>query len=165
MQPRAGVWNHGTFTFVSGHRLDRRSMRRRTQAPLRAVMNTIEAEGPSSAAEVAEHSFELALYERDPVAAARALANIPSQDNIEGFHFPHAWYEGLLAKLRQDAPGAHSAFTAARAEAEKIVRARPGSMGTAQQSGTDRCRVRTKRESNPGGSRRLRHACRLQKMR
>ena len=96
-------------------------------APLRAVINAIEAEGPSSAAEAAENSFELALYERDPVAAARALANIPSQDNIEGFHFPHAWYEGLLAKLRQDAPGAHSAFMAARPEAEKIVRAQPGS--------------------------------------
>jgi serine/threonine protein kinase/Tfp pilus assembly protein PilF len=96
-------------------------------APLRAVINAIEAEGPSSAAEPAENSFELALYERDPVAAARALANIPSQDNIEGFHFPHAWYEGLLAKLRQDVPGAHSAFTAARAEVEKIVRAQPGS--------------------------------------
>jgi hypothetical protein len=39
--------------------------------------------------------------------------------------FPRAWYEGLLAKLRQDAPGAHSAFTAARAEEEKIVRAQP----------------------------------------
>jgi hypothetical protein len=96
-------------------------------APLRAVINTIEAEGPSSAAEAAESSFELALYERDPVAAARALANIPSRDNIEGFHFPRAWYEGFLAKLRQDAPGAHSAFTAARAQAEKIFRAQPGS--------------------------------------
>jgi Flp pilus assembly protein TadD len=32
----------------------------------------------------------------------------------------------LLAKMRRDALGAHSAFTAARAEAEKIVRAQPG---------------------------------------
>ena len=47
--------------------------------PLRAVLNTIEAEGPSSAAEVAEDSFQLALRERDPAAAARALANIPSE--------------------------------------------------------------------------------------
>jgi TolB-like protein/Flp pilus assembly protein TadD len=97
-------------------------------APLRAVINTIEAEGPSSAAEVADSSFRLALYERDPVGAARALANIPSQNNIEAFHFPHACYEGLLAKLRQDVPGAHSAFTAARAEAEKIVHAQPTSV-------------------------------------
>jgi TolB-like protein/class 3 adenylate cyclase/Tfp pilus assembly protein PilF len=100
--------------------------------PLRAVINTIESEGPSSAAEVAEISFELALYERDAVAAARALSNIPSQDNLGAYQFPHAWYEGLLAKLRQDAPGAHSAFTAARAEAEKMVRSQPGSgVGTA----------------------------------
>ena len=67
--------------------------------------------------------FQTALRERDPAAAARALANIPSEGYFE---YPHAWYEGLLAKLRQDAPAAHSAFTAARAESEKIVRAQPG---------------------------------------
>jgi hypothetical protein len=39
---------------------------------LRTVLNTIEAEGPASAAEVAIISFELALRERDPAAAARA---------------------------------------------------------------------------------------------
>ncbi len=100
-------------------------------APLRAVVNTIEAEGPSSAAEVALDSFQLALWERDPSAAARALANIPSEGNVQSlFQYPHAWYEGLLAKLRQDAPGAHSAFTAARAEVEKIVRAQPGSVAS-----------------------------------
>jgi serine/threonine-protein kinase len=94
-------------------------------APLRAVINTIEAEGPSSAAEVAENSFQLALLERDPAAAARALPNIPNKGDLENC-CPHAFFEGLLAKLRQDAPGAQSAFTAARAEAEKIVRrARP----------------------------------------
>ncbi len=51
-------------------------------APLRAMMNTIEAEGPSSAAEVAGSSFQLALRERDPAAAAHALANIPSEGNV-----------------------------------------------------------------------------------
>src|SRR5438876_7105308 len=92
-------------------------------APLRATLNPIEAEGQSSAAEVAGTFFQTALRERDPAAAARALANIPSEGYFE---YPHAWYEGLLAKLRQDAPAAHSAFTAARAESEKIVRAQPG---------------------------------------
>src|SRR6266568_4157906 len=97
-------------------------------APLRAVVNAIEAEGPSSAAEVAlDSSFQLALRERDPAAAARALANIPSEGNVYSFfQYPHAWYEGLLAKLRQDAPGAHSAFTTARVETEKTVRTQPG---------------------------------------
>jgi TolB-like protein/Tfp pilus assembly protein PilF/class 3 adenylate cyclase len=101
-------------------------------APLRVVVNAIEAEGPSSAAEVAlDSSFQLALRERDPAAAARALANIPSQGDVERFfQFPHAWYEGLLAKLRQDAPGAHSAFIAARTEVERIVRTQPGSVAS-----------------------------------
>jgi tetratricopeptide (TPR) repeat protein len=102
---------------------------RADMTPLRAVVNSIEAEGPSPAAEVALDSFQLALRERDPAAAARALANIPSEGNIPGvFKYPHAWYEGLLAKLRQDGPGAHSAFTVARVEAEKIVRAQPGNV-------------------------------------
>jgi len=92
-------------------------------APLRAVLNAIEAEGQSSAAEVAFVFFQTALRERNPAAAARALANIPSEGYFE---YPHAWYEGLLAKLRQDAPAAHAAFTAARAETEKLLRAQPG---------------------------------------
>jgi TolB-like protein/class 3 adenylate cyclase len=94
--------------------------------PLRAAINTIEAEGASSAAEVARPSFYLALRERDPTAAARALAKIPSEGTVEGrYPFPHAWYEGLLAKLRKDAPATHSAFTVARAETEKLVAAQP----------------------------------------
>ena len=66
-------------------------------APVRAITNTIEAEGPSSAAELAQSSLELALYERDPAAAARALAKIPSESVVLRYPFPHAWYEGLLA--------------------------------------------------------------------
>jgi tetratricopeptide (TPR) repeat protein len=98
-------------------------------APLRAVVNTIEAEGPSSAAEVALDSFQLALNERDAAAAVRTLKNIPSEGSIgRPFPFPHSWYEGLLARLRGDAPGAHSAFTVARAEAEKRVLAQPTSV-------------------------------------
>src|SRR6266851_1147837 len=97
-------------------------------APLRSVLNTIEAEGSSSAAEVADLSFQLALREHDPVAAARALANIPREGQIDynGFPFPHPWYEGLLAKLRQDARATHAAFAAARPEVEKIVHTQPG---------------------------------------
>jgi TolB-like protein/Tfp pilus assembly protein PilF len=97
-------------------------------APLRSVLNTIEAEGSSSAAEVADLSFQLALREHDPAAAARALANIPREGQIDynGFPFPHPWYEGLLAKLRQDARATHAAFAAARPEVDKIVQTQPG---------------------------------------
>src|SRR5439155_877992 len=97
-------------------------------APLRATLNTIEAEGPVSATEVANISFQTALRERDPAAAARALANISNEGYMKeaDYRVPHGWYEGLLAKLRQDAPAAHSAFMTARAETEKVVRAQPG---------------------------------------
>jgi TolB-like protein/Tfp pilus assembly protein PilF/tRNA A-37 threonylcarbamoyl transferase component Bud32 len=100
---------------------------RADMASLRAVLNKIETEGSPSAAEVADLSFRLALYERNPVAAARALTNMPREGQIDmnGAPFPHAWYEGLLAKLRQDAAAAHSAFTAARSETEKLVHAQP----------------------------------------
>jgi hypothetical protein len=55
------------------------------------------------------------------------LANIPSEGGVErNFQFPHAWYEGLLVKLRQDTPAARPAFMAARSETEKIVRTQPG---------------------------------------
>jgi TolB-like protein/Tfp pilus assembly protein PilF len=94
-------------------------------APLRATLNTIEAEGPASAAEVADVSFQTALRERDAAAAARALANISSGGYTED-HFPRAWCEGIVARLRQDAPAAHAAFAAARAETEKVVLAQPG---------------------------------------
>jgi hypothetical protein len=57
-----------------------------------------------------------------------AGAKIPSEGNVEGrYPYPHAWYEGLLAKLRKDTPAAHAAFTAARAESEKLVAAQPRS--------------------------------------
>jgi tetratricopeptide (TPR) repeat protein len=99
-------------------------------APLRATLNAIEAERPASAAEVANISFQLALRERDPAAAAHALANIPSEGKGTTYYSdiprPHSWFDGLLAKLRQDAPAAYAAFTVARAETEKLVRAQPG---------------------------------------
>ncbi len=100
---------------------------RADMASLRAVLNTIESESPQSATEVADLSFRLAVYERDSAAAGRALANMPREGKIDmnGIPFPHAWYEGLLAKLRQDAAAAHSAFSAARDETEKLVHAQP----------------------------------------
>jgi TolB-like protein/Tfp pilus assembly protein PilF/tRNA A-37 threonylcarbamoyl transferase component Bud32 len=100
---------------------------RADMASLRAVLNTIESESPQSATEVADTSFRLARYEREPAKAARALANMPREGKIDmnGVPFPHTWYEGLLAKLRHDTDAAHSAFTAARAETKKLVRNQP----------------------------------------
>ncbi|MEY2483983.1 MAG: adenylate cyclase [Verrucomicrobiota bacterium] len=95
-------------------------------APLRATLQTIEAEGPASAAEVTKISFETARRERDPAAAARALANISKDSYTNGLsEFPHPFFAGTVAELRHDAPGAHAAFMDARIEAEQIVRLQP----------------------------------------
>ena len=117
LQPRSAFLR--AITAVSSVDIDANT------APLRGVLNTIEAEGPASAAAVADISFQTALRERDPAAAARALANIPKDISAKGSPFPHAWFEGLLAKLRQDETAADTAFMAARAETEKIVLAQP----------------------------------------
>src|SRR4030095_9349423 len=73
-------------------------------------------------------AFKPPRRERAPAAAARALANIPSESYIPAADYPvpRAWHEGLLAKLRQDAPAAHAAFMAGHADNEEIVRAQPG---------------------------------------
>jgi TolB-like protein/Flp pilus assembly protein TadD len=96
--------------------------------PLRTTLNTIEAEGPAPATEVAYFSFQTALRERNPAAAARALANIPSESYIKeaDYRVPRAWHEGLLAKLQRDATAAHTAFMAARADTQKLVWGQPG---------------------------------------
>src|SRR5206468_9377759 len=52
---------------------------RADMASLRAVLDRIESESPQSATEVADLSFRLARYERDPTKAARALANMPHE--------------------------------------------------------------------------------------
>jgi TolB-like protein/predicted Zn-dependent protease len=96
-------------------------------APLRAALNAIEAEGPAAAADVAPLAFDLARDERDPAAAARAVANIPRDGYTDpnSVPYPHAWFEGIVAKLRQDMAAAQSAFTTARSEAERIVASQP----------------------------------------
>jgi serine/threonine protein kinase/tetratricopeptide (TPR) repeat protein len=120
LEPRSGLLRAGRAWMGFNARADTTS--------LRAALNKIEAEGASSAAEVSELSFQLALCERDVTAATRALGNISSEGYIDfnGFPFPHAWYEGLVAKLRQDAAAARSAFAGARTETEKLVLSQRG---------------------------------------
>ena len=95
--------------------------------PLRNALNIIEAKSSASAADVAPLSFELALDERDPVAAARALENLPRDGytDASSVPYPRAWFDGLLADLRRDKPAAQSAFKSARLAIEEIVRAQP----------------------------------------
>jgi TolB-like protein/tRNA A-37 threonylcarbamoyl transferase component Bud32 len=95
---------------------------------LHTTIQAILAEHPEAAPLLADHWLLLALRERDPAAAERALAAMPADGGgcyYETIPFPNGWCEGLVARLRGDEPAARAAFTNARKELEQIVRDQP----------------------------------------
>jgi tetratricopeptide (TPR) repeat protein len=64
--------------------------------------------------------FQLALFERDFIAASRALATLPKE---WGDPFGRDFWMGVVARARGDVVAAQAAFTAARAQQEATVRA------------------------------------------
>src|SRR5436309_388751 len=95
--------------------------------PLHRVIETILAEDPSAAPLVANSWLYLALYERDFVAADRALVALSGNAFLlsPNIYLNHAFAEGLIARMRGDAVAARSAFDAARGQQEEIVRVQP----------------------------------------
>jgi len=90
--------------------------------PLHATIQAILAENPNAVPILADQWLPLALYERDPAAAERALAAMPPDGCHEsGIPFPNAWCEGLAARMRGDQPAARAAFINARKELEKML--------------------------------------------
>jgi serine/threonine-protein kinase len=70
----------------------------------------------------ADQWFELAKYERKWNDAARAIAMMGDDGcREEAFPFPRGWCEGLAHRFSGDSANARTAFTAARAEVEKII--------------------------------------------
>ena len=70
----------------------------------------------------------MALWARDPVAADRALAAITENTfgaRMGSIVFTRAYAAGLVAQMKGDEDGARAAFSAARTEQEKVVRAQP----------------------------------------
>jgi serine/threonine-protein kinase len=71
--------------------------------------------------------FLVALYARNPVAADNALAAITG----DAFQprgpvgFTRTYAKGLVARMKGDEDGARAAFSTARTEQEKVVRAQP----------------------------------------
>jgi TolB-like protein/cytochrome c-type biogenesis protein CcmH/NrfG len=99
--------------------------------PLHAFSEEILRDDPASAGNLVGWRFYLALYERDFASADRALTPL-TQNKYTSFHirtdamyFSRAYAEGLLARIKGDAAAARAAFTAARAQQEEVVRARP----------------------------------------
>jgi TolB-like protein/Tfp pilus assembly protein PilF len=113
-----------------GHRLGRAWIDVRERANTRAVHAVLEkilADNPESAG----LRLDLALYERDAVAADHALAALAAlgEDTFDagrgGMQFSRAYLQSSVARMKGDAAAAHVAFTVARAQQEKAVRAQP----------------------------------------
>jgi TolB-like protein/tRNA A-37 threonylcarbamoyl transferase component Bud32/Tfp pilus assembly protein PilF len=94
--------------------------------PLHTTIQTILAEDPNAAPVLVDHWLAVALRERDPVAAKRALSVMPADGCYdENIPFPNSWCEGLAAYFRGDGAAATAAFTHARKEIERTVRDQP----------------------------------------
>jgi TolB-like protein/class 3 adenylate cyclase/Tfp pilus assembly protein PilF len=95
--------------------------------PLHAEIQTILAEDPSAATEMADQWVLLALNERDYNAASQAVSAMGAEGTHNaGFAFPRAWSVANIARARGDSAGAAAAFKAARIEVEKAIRDQPG---------------------------------------
>src|SRR5207249_4328099 len=112
------------------HRLVRAWIDVRERANTRAVHAVLEkilADNPESAG----LRLDLALYERDAVAADHALAALGAlgEDTFDAgrgeMQFCRAYLQGSVARMKGDAAAAHAAFTVARAQQEEEVRAQP----------------------------------------
>ena len=100
--------------------------------PLQALLEKMSTDDPALARTNAELRLGLALAERDPVTADRALAMLSAlgEDTfaargIGGTTFSRPYLEGLVARMKGDAAAAQAAFTAARTQQEEAVHARP----------------------------------------
>jgi len=99
-------------------------------SPLHQLMDEIRAKNHSAIQSVAAGWLECALAERDPAAAANALAAM-GEDTLGNTipRYSPRFVQGLIARMTKDDATARNAFTAARAEQEKLVRADPDDAG------------------------------------
>ena len=92
--------------------------------PFQIMLATLIAEDPSVASDVNDHDW--ALCERTAAAAARMLTHYPRDGEvINRVNFPHAYWEGVVARFEGDLPRAQAAFGAARNEVAKTVERQP----------------------------------------
>jgi TolB-like protein len=98
--------------------------------PLHQLFDELRAKSPSPIQSVAESWLTCALAERDPAAAANALAAVSGNSvGNQTVKFSRRFVEGLIGRMTKDDAKARAAFTVARAEQEKLVSADPGDAG------------------------------------
>ncbi len=96
--------------------------------PLHQTIDSIRATNPAAVSrDIAQWWLYCALAERDGTAAKNALITLRENaiffnDNVP---FNRPFMEGVIARMIKDDGKARSAFSAARAEQEKIVQAQP----------------------------------------
>ena len=94
--------------------------------PLHQTIESLRAENADAIQSVADSWLICALAERDARAAESAVMalgeNIFGSDSVI---FNHPFCEGLIARMTNDQAKARSAFSAARAQQEKVVQAQP----------------------------------------
>jgi serine/threonine-protein kinase len=98
--------------------------------PLHQLIDELRAKDPAAIPSVADSWLFCALAERDFAAAVNALATLGENrvGNAAVRYSAHV-VEGIIARMTRDDAKARTAFTAARAEQEKLVRARPDDAG------------------------------------
>ena len=96
--------------------------------PVQGVLGKNFTDNPALLRTNGPWCFAMALWARDPVAADRALAAITENTfgaRMGSIVFTRAYAAGLVARMKGDEDGARAAFSAARTEQEKVVRAQP----------------------------------------
>jgi TolB-like protein/Flp pilus assembly protein TadD len=98
--------------------------------PVHQMIDELNAKDPTVLGSVADSWLLCALAERDSAAAANALATM-GEDSVgsETIKYSPHFMEGLLGRMEQDDAKARTAFTAARADQEKVVRSNPDDAG------------------------------------
>jgi serine/threonine protein kinase/Flp pilus assembly protein TadD len=98
--------------------------------PMHQLIDQIHAQDPGALPSVADYWLLCALAERDSTAAANALAALGNNSiGTEKIKYGPRLMEGLIARMAKDDAKARGAFTVARAEQEKLVRANPDDAG------------------------------------
>ena len=100
--------------------------------PLHQMVDSIRATNPAATQDIAEYWLFYALAERDAAAAKNAVIAAGENPALtdEAVAFSRSFMEGVIARMTKDDAGAQAAFTAARAEQQKILQA-PESYGPA----------------------------------
>jgi TolB-like protein/Tfp pilus assembly protein PilF len=96
--------------------------------PLHRTIDSIRATNPAAVPIIGHFWIICALAERDAAAAKDALIAFgeePISFDPGNLLFNRPFAEGVIARMTKDEKKARSAFTAARAEQEKIVQAQP----------------------------------------